>query len=314
MSWYRWRYKAISAKVETTYGTSAAPAYATDLIYAENLQITPVEGQDIERQVDLGRASHTISHLVGKHVVITMDIPMHTSGVIGEPPSYGHILQACSAAEVITAAPSPNEGVVYTPIDDDPVSVTLRMRVDGMSQVITGCRGTWVARANIPGIPYWSVTMTGLYQAPTPETMPTATPTVAYTPPIPASKDLTSVTLGGVALSSSSVEINLGTTVQYVETTAVREVRVLRRDPTASITCEADLATRNFFADADAETDMEFVVAHGSGANRIKIRSVVARIGKITLTEVNGATGLVIPLRLRSSTTDPDLQVAFKAA
>lgn len=314
MGWYQWRLKAVAAKTETTYGVSASPAYATDLLYLENVVLTPVQGQAITRQIDLGTMSHELEELVGKYVTITFDIPLHTSGVIAEPPPYAHILQACTLAETITPAPSPNEGVVYTPVLTGVPSVTLGMRIDGLRQVIVGCRGTMRIRASIPGMLYASITMTGIYAAPVAEAMPTAAPTVAYTQAIPTAKGLTTVTLGGVALSTTAVEIDLGATIQYSETTEVREVRVLRRSPTATITCEADIAARNWFGAADGREELEFIFAHGTGPDRMRVRSTVARIGQIGLTDINGATGLTIPLRLRSTSTDPDFQLVYKAA
>ena len=46
------RKKALLAKVETTYGTDAAPTGALNAIQTRNLQIEPLNGDPLEFDVD----------------------------------------------------------------------------------------------------------------------------------------------------------------------------------------------------------------------------------------------------------------------
>ena len=310
MAWGKWRYKFVSCKSEATYGTNAAPSYATDVVYAENVSLQPAASETVERRVDIGRASHTVTHQVRRRAVLTMDIPMTTSGVAGTPPAYGHILQACGMAETIVAG----ETVTYTPVDAEPASVTLIVRIDGMSQTIRGCRGTWTISGTIPGPLYMQVVLTGLYEDPTPGAVPVGMPTVTRGKVNMLSEPLTSVTLAAADLSATAFEIALGNAVNPTETASVREVRIVARDPSGTITTEADLAAVNHFAIASAETEQTLTITHGTGADRIVIGSAAAKLGEITPAEVNSATGLQIPLTMRSTTTAPDLSITFGTA
>ena len=106
----------------------------------------------------------------------------------------------------------------------------------------------------------------------------------------------------------------LGNAVNPTETASVREVRIVARDPSGTITTEADLAAVNHFAIASAETEQTLTITHGTGADRIVIGSAAAKLGEITPAEVNSATGLQIPLTMRSTTTAPDLSITFGTA
>lgn len=307
MAWYRWRYKFVACKSEETYGTNSAPSYAADLVYCENVSLQPMVAQSIDRRVDIGRASHTITHMVGRHVVLTMDVPMTAAGVAGTPPAYGHLLQACGLAETVLA----NQTVTYTTIEEDPPSLTLNVRIDGMSQVIRGCRGTFTIRGQVPGPLYANFVITGLFEGPAAATVPVGMPTVSRGKVYMLSKPLTDVVLAATGLSATAFEIALGNTVQYTETTAVQEVRVVARDPTGSITAEADLSAADHFASAVAETDQTLSITHGTGADRINVSSASTRISEIGLEEISGATGLRLALTMRSTTTAPDLSITF---
>lgn len=308
MTWLKWKYQLVTAKAEETYGVNSRPSYDTDVLLVENLQIQPRQGSEMTRTIQIGAGSYTLTHLMAKHVVVTMDIPLTPSGALGTAPGYGHILQACGLSETIVAGVS----VTYAPVDVEPASVSVRVRIGGAIQEISGCRGTCAIRASVPGIPYLAVTLTGLYTGPVSNALPTWRPGLSNPgQPLHVTPDNTAVTLSGVTLPATSIEVALGQSVQYAETTVAREVRLVDRAPTATIVAEADIDALNPFLAADAERDAPLVITHGSGASRIRISSEVARIGAPSWTEVQGAAGITIPLQMRSSSTEPDLKIIY---
>ncbi|MEN2980262.1 hypothetical protein P7L78_26425 [Tistrella bauzanensis] len=310
MARYQWRRQLLMAAPEVTYGTPASVAYATDVMTVENLAITPVEGTEINRNLDLGRNSSVVTHLVGKYAQIVCDVPLVGSGTLGVAPYYRSLLLACGMAETIVADTS----VTYTPIDDDVPSCTLSARIEGALQTIAGVRGTWEVQMQVPGIPYLRCTMLGLYAGPTHSAMPAGFPTLGHPAPIPVSAPATGFTLAGQGLNATNIQVALGNTTSYYESTALREVRIADRNPTATVTAEADLSVNNWFARADAEELLTVSLTHGSGAHRVAVTSSVAQIGKIAWTNINGIAGLQMPLRLRSATATPDVTITFEAA
>merc|ERR1711965_378162 len=126
------------------------------------------------------------------------------------------------------------------------------------------------------------VVLTGLYEDPTPGAVPVGVPTVTRGKVNMLSEPLTSVTLAAADLSATAFEIALGNAVNPTETASVREVRIVARDPSGTITTEADLAAVNHFAIASAETEQTLTITHGTGADRIVIGSAAAKLGEIT--------------------------------
>ncbi|WP_372069717.1 hypothetical protein P7L75_01265 (plasmid) [Tistrella mobilis] len=312
-TWYRSRYKAVSIKTETAYGSSAAPSFAADLLLVENIALTPIEGQDIERRIDLGRSSYTARHLVGRHVQISFDVPLAAAAALAEPPPYARLLRACGLAETVSPPPAADVGVWYSTIESGLESVTVAARIDGMLQTIVGCRGSIRIRADVPAIPYLSVSLVGLYAPPEAGTMVTYPAAPGYVDPTPTSAATTTVSLDGVVLAASSIEVDLGGSVQYVETTGQREVRLIDVAPTATVTAEMDLSAHNFFASIDA-SPIELRLEHVASPDiAIAIRCPAARIGKITLTDIAGASGIQIPMTLSRTPTSPAITLSYRA-
>ncbi|MBF0093990.1 MAG: hypothetical protein HQL34_05535 [Alphaproteobacteria bacterium] len=102
----KFRNKTLLAKVETTYGTDAAPTGAANAIQVMDLSITPQDGETVTHdfvQPDLGARAQIP---VNTHVSLEFSVSVAGSGTAGTAPGYGVLLRGCGMAEVIAASAS----------------------------------------------------------------------------------------------------------------------------------------------------------------------------------------------------------------
>lgn len=98
------RKRTLLAKIETVYGTDSAPTGAANAILCRNLDITPLEGQTVSR--DLVRPFYGNSEQLptSMYVKASFEVEMAGSGTAGVAPAWGPLLRACGFAETILAA------------------------------------------------------------------------------------------------------------------------------------------------------------------------------------------------------------------
>ncbi|MAD39574.1 hypothetical protein [Tistrella sp.] len=312
---HSWRNKLLLAKLETTYGASSAPSVATNVILGEEVTITPIEGTEVQRVLDHGPASRTLTYLVGKHVTLSIKVGLVGSGTLGVPPHYAPLLRSCQMAETIVA----DESCTYTRIRTGTESCTIKILIDGITQTVRGCRGTWNIDISVPAVPTITFSMLGLFEAPTLEAPPGVIPGgLDYPEPETTSATSTDCVLGGAGLQMTQATISSGSAAQYYETSGRAQVRCLADDTsTITITAEADISTNNWVASAatSASTKVPFVMSHGTGPLRFAITSPRARVGKVTWVSLpSDVAGMQIPLICERDATEAALSITFAAA
>ncbi|MEM7668982.1 MAG: hypothetical protein AAF317_07485, partial [Pseudomonadota bacterium] len=153
-----WRDKLFLAAIESTYGNEEVPAGA-GAILAKEIRITPMEGKDIDRELELpyfGSQGTVPSEL---HAKVSFKIEVAPSGAAGTPPAWGPMLRGCGIAETISAGTS----VTYNPITNDPESLTFHFVNGGTRYTMIGSRGTANIEFVAQDIPYWMLDFTGLF-------------------------------------------------------------------------------------------------------------------------------------------------------
>ena len=158
----KWRTKILLAKIETTYGTDAAPTAALNAILATNVVYTPMEGSDVSRDLEqpyLGAQGTIPAELQAK---LAFDVELSPSGTAGTAPAWGPLLRACAMAQTISAAVS----VTYNPITDSHESLTVYFWIDTTRYVMLGARGNAKLMISAQGIPYIKYEFTSLYVQP----------------------------------------------------------------------------------------------------------------------------------------------------
>ncbi|MEC4750050.1 hypothetical protein [Methylomicrobium sp. Wu6] len=97
------RKRVILAKLETTYGSDITPA-AADAILCRNLDISPLEGSQVERDFIRPYFGSSGAIRVENYVSMTFETELAGSGAAGTAPEWGTLMKACNFSETITAA------------------------------------------------------------------------------------------------------------------------------------------------------------------------------------------------------------------
>lgn len=290
-----WSKKALLVKTETTYGTDATPTGGANAVLATNVQITPMEGQEVSRDLEQPYLGAQPTVIVGRHVSMTYEVELASSGTLGTAPAWGPILMACGFGETVTAGAS----VAYSPISTGFTSVTKYLNIDGVNHVALGGRGSVTIRANAQQIPKLVFTFKGLYLAPAETTLPTVDFS-AFKDGIPVTDTNTpTFQLNGVDLAMSEFELDMANQVEGRFLVNQERVVIVNRKPTARCNVEAPgLGAFNPFALAGPPaTYVPLLLTHGVGAgNVVEVASPRLQIGRPTYTQVQGITHYQLPL------------------
>lgn len=261
----KWRSKILLAKIETTYGTDAAPAGATDAVLATNIVLTPMEGQDVSRELELPWLAAQATIPAGLHSRLQFRVEIVPSGTAGTAPAWGPLLRACAVAETIVADTS----VTYNPVTDDHESVTIHFWLGGTRFVIKGARGTCVMRFTAQGIPYLEFDLRGLFALPGEQSRPTPTLSAFLKPDLVTSAKTPTFEIDDTAFVMRSFALDLGNSVQ--PRFLVGSESILIADKAELATAQVEAVPLTTFDPFDAAYDQETVpveLVHGTVAGR----------------------------------------------
>lgn len=268
-----WRMQALLASTEVTYGTDAAPTGAANAILAENVRLSPMEGNDVARghmRPYLGAQPTIPAELHGK---LSFDVELKGTGTAGTAPAYGVLLKACAMAEVTEAGAS----VTYNPVSSGHESVTIHFNSDGTNYVLRGARGTFKISLTAQGIVKLEFEFTGLFTQPATVALPTATYGTQLTamPQLATSANTPTFTFGATPLVLRSFSLDAGNDVQTRFLVGSESVIIPDRSESIDAVVEAvALSAINPYALAAAQTSQALSLVHGTGAGNICTLSV----------------------------------------
>lgn len=98
--------KAILLGLEPAYGQGLALSGASHAIQALDLTITPMEGEELQREIAQPFLGGKPKLLVGTHVSVEFGLELAGSGTPGMVPAFGAVLRACGLAETIITGPN----------------------------------------------------------------------------------------------------------------------------------------------------------------------------------------------------------------
>lgn len=282
---YYWNKKVLLAKIETTYGTDAVATGAANAILATDIKISPMEGQDVSRELDTPWLGAQATIPADLHVKMSFRVEMQASGTLGTAPAWGPLLRACGVAQTISAGVS----VTYNPVSSNHESVSMSLHIDGTRYRMLGARGTAKFTVNPQGIPYIDFEFWGLWEAAAAIADPTPTLT-AFINPLLASKTNTPVfTVAGNALPMRSFTMDLANSVERRFLINSHSIIIVDRADMIETSVEAiDLGTWNPFAVAAAQTKVAVVLNHGTvvGA-RLALNAPTAQVMRTPSLEQN---------------------------
>jgi hypothetical protein len=260
-----WRRKVLLAKLEATYGSDAAPA-GSDAILATDVRLSPMQGQDLDRNLDTPHGGPTGTIPVDLHRKITFKVELAGSGTAGTAPRWGRLLRACGCAETVTAATS----VVYNRVYSGHESVTLHLNIDGTLYAMVGVRGTASFDISASGIPYIEFDMTALYVAPADSAIPTPSFTGIPDPLAASDVNTPDFTIDGTALVMRSFKLSLANRVEAQFLIGAEEIFLDGHENAIETRVRAvPLATFDPFAMAAAQAKVAVALTHGATAGNI---------------------------------------------
>jgi hypothetical protein len=268
----------LAAALEIAYAT-AVTLTGTDAVLTRGLQISPFEGEAIDRELDRPQFGASGKIHVGQYVVVTFMVEMVGSGTLGTAPAYGALLQGCHMLETVVAATS----VEYTPNSDDTSSMTMRFNLDGIDHLIVGARGSAKFKIDANQIPYIEFRFVGIYADPTATAALSPTGWSGYIMPQPISfAGTTAFQFYGITSGWQlrAFELDQGNQVEYFEGPGEQVVDVTDRDSKGSLTTLLRaVGTFNPFTQARNNATGALLITHGTvAANRWHLSAPAVQI------------------------------------
>lgn len=266
----RWESKIILAKIEETYATDSSPAGAANAMLMKNVELSPMEGQDVSRELEQAFLGAQEELPTGLYVVLTGAVELVGSGETGVAPAWGPLLRACGVAETVTPDDEPGDGIVeYEPVTDGHESCTIHFWIGTTRHVMLGTRGTAVITVNAQGIPEIRFTLTGLFSTPSNQSRPTVDLSAFMTPQVATKTNTPTFTIDSINFVASEISFDLGGSVEPRLLIGREEILIVRRQELISARVEAvALGTFDPFSLAIARTRKAVVLEHGTTAGK----------------------------------------------
>lgn len=266
----RWTSKLLLAKIEATEGTDPTPTGAANAILAKNVRWSPMEGDDVSRDLEtpyLSADAMIPANLRGR---LQFDVELWPSGTAGVAPGWGPLLRGCGCQETIVADTS----VTYEPISDAMESVTFYIWHGLTQQKLSGARGTCVMRWPAGALPMLEFDFLGLYATPTEVSQ--ATPTYSgFLKPLIVNKANTTFSLNSVDLVLREASLDLGGSVEPRMLVGREQILIPERAEAFSARVEAvPVSTLDPFSLAEDQTSFATTLVHGTAAGKIATLSL----------------------------------------
>lgn len=314
------RKSAILAKIESAYGTDASPAGATDAMLISNLQVNPLNAQNVDRD-NIRTYFGASEQLVGTaNIEVSFDVEMQSSGAAGTAPAFGPLLRACGLAETITASTR----VEYNPITDSMESATIYYYSDGALHKLLGARGSFDIKMGVGERPVFNFKFIGKDGGISAAANPSLTLTGFKTPAIITDSNTNDLLLGctyatgslsgGTSYVSRGLELQSGNDVQFIPLLGSEQVGIVNRAMAGKIALELTAAQEvTFMGYVKANTTQSIGLQHGSTAGYISILyAPTAQLINPSKEDQNGLLLCGYDLRLVPSSGNDELQLCFK--
>jgi hypothetical protein len=280
---------------EATYGADAIDTGTPKAMLTSGFDLTPIEGDDLERDLDTGEGGHTEMIPVGTHVKASGNIEITGSGTPTTPVAYEPILVG---AGYLTTTETGS--VEYVRIhDNSEKDVTFYGYKDGAIHIITGARVTFTTNIKVGEIAKQEFEITGLYGGVLAGNVPVADFS-AFVKPVKVGHTYTQIQLDGVTYKMLEFSCTEGNEIVYDENTVEEAVHITDWKSEGTILIEApDIATFDPFTKALDATIMPLIVTHGITAGNI-YQFIADRIqlGRTTYGDKEGRLTYSIPYRV----------------
>lgn len=288
------RRRLILAKIESTYGTDPTPTGGSNAILVRNLEIQPLVSDTVNRDLVRPYMGQADQLLAQTRVEVSFEVELAGSGTAGTAPAYSPVLRSCGLSETLVASTS----ATYAPESSGFESVTIYYHEDGIRHKVTGCRGSFEINGEVGQIPFISFTMTGIFNAPTDETLPTPTYANQATPLVFKQGNTTNFSAFSFSGCLQSYNFSIANEVIYRELVGcTKEIMITNRAPSGTLVIEAPtIAAKDFFAAATGSSTGSISFQHGqTGGNICTVTTAQSDLGNLTYSDQDGVQMLNMP-------------------
>lgn len=269
----KWKNKLLLAKIEGAYGVDPVPTGPANAILATNIVLSPMEGEDVSRDLEFPYLSAQAMIPTGLRVRVQFRIELVPSGTAGTAPAWGPLLRACGIAETVVALTS----VTYNPISIAMESATLWIWHGNTKQVISGWRGNATLRVTAQGIAYIEFDGIGLFAEPAEAAQLVPTYTAFKKPLIATKANTPTFSINAVNMVLREFQLQLNNQVEPRLLIGSEEIVIVDRAELMSARVEAvPVTTFNPYALAKAQTGVAVSLVHGTVAGSIATFSASA--------------------------------------
>ena len=268
----------VLAKVESAYGTDAAPAPATDALIVFDWTPQPVQYDNVQRRIDRGFAGARPSLNTRPRQQHGYSVELCGSGTAATPTKWGSVLLRAS----MFGAPSVATDVTYPLVSggDDGASISFYGQKGGTGDLMRmrayGQRQNAVFNFEEGNFPYITFDGIGLLNDLPDDTAISAPTLPTYPSPVEVNSANTTFTLDSYALKLRSFTLDLGLRPTYRSLVNHREIIFDsddgsdRRNINGQIVCELPgLAAKNYFSAIHGSTPIAMSLVHGTAAGNI---------------------------------------------
>lgn len=288
------RRRLILAKIESTYGTDPTPTGGSNAILVRNLEIQPLVSDTVNRDLVRPYMGQADQLLAQTRVEVSFEVELAGSGTAGTAPAYSPVLRSCGLSETLVASTS----ATYAPESSGFESVTIYYHEDGIRHKVTGCRGSFEINGEVGQIPFISFTMTGIFNAPTDETLPTPTYANQATPLVFKQGNTTNFSAFSFSGCLQSYNFSIANEVIYRELVGcTKEIMITNRAPSGTLVIEAPtIAAKDFFTAATGSSTGSISFQHGqTGGNICTVTTAQSDLGNLTYSDQDGVQMLNMP-------------------
>lgn len=291
----RWPRLAMLHKIETTYGEDAEPA-AANAIIGSNVTFTPMEGQEVSRDLLLPYMGHQGVVLAAIYARVEFDIEIAGAGVVGNAPKWGSIARVAGMSETLVAGTS----ATYQIVEDAVESGSLYFIHDKVQHVLLGGQANIAPSWSPSAIPKFRVTYMGLLGTITDVGAMPAVSQAGWVTPVPVSKANTQMDLHGWSAIAESLSLDLGNTLTPRFLIGDEKVMISDRSSTGTAVVEAKaLSEIDWFAKAMSRERGALTITHGTAAgNIVEVSAPAVEIGRPTQGQTNNIMNYSLPLSL----------------
>lgn len=298
-----WRRRELLAKIESSYGTDAAPTGAANAIFLSNATVQ-VDADQVERELVRGTIGRVGSLTYRPRAVVRGAVELAGSGTAGTAPKWGPLVRALGCSETIVAG----NRVEYRPVSSNHDSLTIYFFADGIRHRILGARGTGRMVLRSGEVPRLEVELTGRYEAPTDVANPAGIYTGWSVPRIPSRDDTPTATLHGVTLTTPGIEVDINNEVVARDLINAKDVLITGREPRGEMTVGAvAISTVNWHERMVNATTGALSFVHGTVAgNIIELTAPAVQIANVAEANNGGILYYRLSLAFRENAGDDE--------